>query len=55
MVTILSPEEVKHETRVWAANAKAPLTRDEQIALMTASRNRQSRINHEEPTEITLR
>lgn len=36
----MSPEDVKVEARVWAANTAAPLARDQQIALMIAAQQR---------------
>lgn len=39
---IMTKEEVESSSRVWAANVEAPLTRDEQIRLMTAARERHS-------------
>jgi hypothetical protein len=37
---LMSKNEVKKASHVWAANAKAPLTRDQQIMLMTTARER---------------
>jgi hypothetical protein len=37
---LMTKEEIKHAIRVWPANVKAPLTRDEQILLMTTARER---------------
>lgn len=37
---IMTKDEVKHATHVWPANAEAPLTRDQQIELMTTARVR---------------
>lgn len=37
---IMTKEEVESASRVWAANVEAPLTRDEQIRLMTTARER---------------
>jgi hypothetical protein len=37
---LMSKDEVKQASRVWAANVKAPLTRDEQILMMTTAGER---------------
>ena len=37
---LMTEEEIKNAVRVWPANVKAPLTRDEQIHLMTTARER---------------
>ena len=36
----MSKDEIKNAVQVWPANARAPLTRDQQIALMTTARER---------------
>ena len=36
----ITEEEIKNAVRVWPANVEAPLTRDEQIHLMTTARER---------------
>ncbi len=40
----MTKEEVKHAVRVWPANVKASLTRDEQILLMTTARERHAEV-----------
>jgi hypothetical protein len=37
---LMTEEEIKNAVRVWPANVKAPLTRDEQIHLMTTAHER---------------
>jgi len=36
----MTKKEIETATRVWPANAEAPLTRDQQIELMTTARIR---------------
>lgn len=36
----MTKNEIEHAVQVWPANAQAPLTRDEQILLMTTARER---------------
>lgn len=36
----MNKDEIKHTVNVWPANAKAPLSRDQQIELMTTARER---------------
>jgi hypothetical protein len=37
---LMTKKEIATATRVWPANAKAPITRDAQILLMTTARER---------------
>lgn len=36
----MSEDEIKDAVQTWPANARAPLTRDQQIVLMTTARER---------------
>jgi hypothetical protein len=36
----MNKDEINHAVSVWPANAKAPLSRDQQIELMTTARER---------------
>lgn len=41
---LMTRDEVKQAVRVWPANVKAPLTRDEQIQMMTTARERHAAV-----------
>lgn len=36
----MNRDEIEHAVQVWPANEEAPLTRDQQILLMTTARER---------------
>ena len=36
----MKKDEIDHAVQVWPANVRAPLTRDQQIELMTTARER---------------
>ena len=38
----MTKDEISNTVQVWPANVKAPLTRDQQIVLMTTARERHS-------------
>lgn len=46
----MTKEEIENAVRVWPANAEAPLTRDQQIELMTTAK-----VRHLAKIEKTIR